>query len=151
MAATKEKVGFIFECGRDGPDYKVCQYLLGKLNGNIEMVARFLDNKQRLLSECGAVAAQLLTTCSRVVVVWDLVPPWGTGKPCRHEDREQAFQSLKDAEGTSSEGNTDLHRTRAGVLAHGRYTSLGDGCVETQAPTSTQQQTEGLSQTGPPD
>lgn len=97
MATTKEKVGFIFECGRDGPDYKVCQHLLGKLNGDIEMIARFLDNKQRLLSECGAVAAQLLTTCSRVVVVWDLMPPWGTGRPCRNEDREQAFQSLKDA------------------------------------------------------
>ena len=97
MATGKEVVGFIFECGRDGPDYKVCRYLLGQLNSNIEIVARFLDNKQRLLSECGAVAAQLLTTCSRVVVIWDLMPPWGTGRPCRHEDREQAFQSLRDA------------------------------------------------------
>ena len=57
MAGAKEVVGFIFECGRDGPDFKVCRHLLGKLNVNIEMVARFLDNKQRLLSECGTVAA----------------------------------------------------------------------------------------------
>ena len=39
MTVAKEVVGFIFECGRDGPDYKVCRHLLGKLNGNIEMVA----------------------------------------------------------------------------------------------------------------
>ena len=97
MAATKEVVGFIFECGRDGPDYKVCQHLLSKLNVNIEMVARFLDNKQRLLSECGSVAAELLTSCSRVVVIWDLMPPWGVGKPCRYDDKKKAFQSLKDA------------------------------------------------------
>src|SRR5262245_28000055 len=97
MAATKEVVGFIFECGRDRPDYKVCRHLLAKLNGNIAMVARFLDHKQRLLSECGSVAAELLTTCSRVVVIWDLMPPWSMGKPCRYEDKKKAFQSLKDA------------------------------------------------------
>jgi hypothetical protein len=97
MAGAKEVVGFIFECGRDGPDFKVCRHLLGKLNVNIEMVARFLDNKQRLLSECGTVAAALLTTCSRVIVIWDLMPPWDMGKPCRCEDRRKAFQSLKEA------------------------------------------------------
>jgi len=94
---AKEEVGFIFECGRDGPDYKVCRHLLGKLNENIEIVARFLDNKQRLLSECGSISAQLLAACSRVVVIWDLMPPWGTVKPCRQEDKKKAFQSLKDA------------------------------------------------------
>ena len=61
------------------------------------MVARFLDHKQRLLSECGSIVAELLTTCSRVVVIWDLMPPWGTVKPCRREDKEKAFRSLKDA------------------------------------------------------
>ncbi len=93
----REKVGFIFECGRDGPDYKVCQHLLGKLNKNIEMVPRFLDNKERLLLECGLVTLQLLETCSRVVVIWDLVPPWGKKRPCRHLDKEKAFRSLRDA------------------------------------------------------
>jgi len=97
MAEAKEVMGFIFECGRDGPDYKVCRHLLSQLNGNIEMVPRFLDNKQRLLSECGTVTSALLTTCSRVVVIWDLMPPWGMGKPCRCEDRRKAFQSLKEA------------------------------------------------------
>jgi hypothetical protein len=97
MAVTKEVVGFIFECGRDGPDYKVCRHLLGQLNANIEMVTRFLDHKQRLLSECGPVAAELLTICSRIVVIWDLMPPWGTEQPCRYEDKRKAFQSLKEA------------------------------------------------------
>src|SRR5215217_4810801 len=95
MTVAKEMVGFIFECGRDGPDYKVCRHLLGKLSMSIEMVARFLDNKQRLLSECGTIAAALLTTCSRVIVIWDLMPPWGMGKPYRHEDRRKAFPSLR--------------------------------------------------------
>jgi hypothetical protein len=97
MVMAKEVVGFILECGRDGPDYKVCRHLLGKLNENIEMVARFLDYKPHLLRECGPVAAELLTTCSRVVMIWDLMSSWSTVKPCRHEDKEQAFQSLKDA------------------------------------------------------
>ena len=63
MAEAKEVVGFIFECGRDGPDYKVCQYLLGKLNVNIEMVARFLDVKSRLLPECGLNRTTLNGKC----------------------------------------------------------------------------------------
>ena len=96
MATGREVVGFIFECGRDGPDYKVCRHLLGKLNVNIEMVARFLDDKRRLLPECGPVAAELLKTCSRVVIIWDLMPPWG-GNPCRREDKKKALQSLQEA------------------------------------------------------
>ena len=43
------------------------------------------------------VAAELLKTCSRAVVLWDLTSSWSTVKSCRHEDKEQAFQSLKDA------------------------------------------------------
>lgn len=98
MAKPKEKVGFVFECGRDGPDYKVCHHLLGRLNEKIEMIARFLDNKPRLLDECGEVADRLLRIdkCSRVVVAWDLEPAWG-GEACRHEDRERALRSFKAA------------------------------------------------------
>lgn len=90
-----EKVGFIFECGRDGPDYRVCDYFLGQLNANMTMVPRFLDNAERLLTECGEVAASLLAVekCNRVVVTWDLEPAWG-GKACRHDDKERALISL---------------------------------------------------------
>ncbi len=95
---AKEKVGFIFECGRDGADYQVCKHLLGRLNPNIEMEASFLDNTERLLTECGDVAGLLLKTCTRVVVIWDLEPPWDrTRRPCRHDDRECVFHSLKSA------------------------------------------------------
>ena len=95
---TKERVGFIFECGRNGPDYQVCDHLLAQLNPNIEMIPRFLDNAERLLTECGEVAANLLSVekCRRIVVVWDLEPAWG-GTACRQKDRELAERSLRAA------------------------------------------------------
>lgn len=98
MAATREKVGFIFECGRGGPDFQVCQHLLERLNSEIEMVPRFLDQAERLLTECGPVAEALLSVekCRRVVVTWDLEPAWGS-EACRHEDKERALKSLRDA------------------------------------------------------
>lgn len=95
---AKERVGFIFECGRAGPDYHVCRHLLGRLNPGIEMQARFLDHTEQLLSGCGEVAALLLQTCTRVVIVWDLEPAWDRNRRCcRHNDKEKAFQSLKAA------------------------------------------------------
>ena len=98
MAGDIEKVGFIFECGRDGPDYKVCHHFLGRLNPAIQMVPRFLDRKERLVAECGDVAAGLLQidNCSRVVVTWDLEPAWG-GKACRRKDKTNAIASLRSA------------------------------------------------------
>ena len=98
MASKNEKVGFIFECGSGGPDYQVCHYFLGRLNPGIDMIPRFLDNAERLLNECGDVAASLLSIekCNRVVVAWDLEPAWG-GDACRHEDRDRALKSLTDA------------------------------------------------------
>jgi hypothetical protein len=100
MEKPMARVGFIFECGRDGPDFKVCSHLLSRLNPNIEMVARFLDNTEGLLTDCGPVARALLTEerCARVVVAWDLEPAWEKAKPpCRHDDKERAFQSLRGA------------------------------------------------------
>jgi len=94
--AGKEKVGFIFECGRDGPDYKVAGHLLLRLNPNIEMVPKFLDNAEALLLQCGEFAAELLKECARVVIMWDLEPAWG-GKACRREDKERAIQALDAA------------------------------------------------------
>lgn len=98
MPSAKEKVGFIFECGRGGPDYRVCNHFLEQLNASIEMIPRFLDNKQRLVTECGDVASALLVAekCSRVVVTWDLEPAWG-GFASRCRDRQHAFDSLRNA------------------------------------------------------
>jgi uncharacterized protein DUF4276 len=97
-AKKKERVGFIFECGREGPDYKVHSYFLNRLNDAIEILPRFLDNTENLLTLCGDVAAELLNECSRVVIMWDLEPAWEKQKrPRRCEDRARALKSLKDA------------------------------------------------------
>ncbi len=92
----KEKVGFIFECGRNGPDYMVVAHFLGKLNAQFEIVPKFMDNAERLLDECGGVASELLKDCSRVVIMWDLEPAWG-GKACRNEDKKRVTDSLDGA------------------------------------------------------
>lgn len=94
--AGKQKIGFIFECGREGPDVLVLRHFMSKLNPNFEMIPRTLDNKRRLIEECGQVAKLLLSECSRIVIVWDLYPAWREKgeKPCRHEDRENILASL---------------------------------------------------------
>ena len=91
------KVGFIFECGPEGPDVKVCRYLVHKLDPKIEFFSSTLDNKKNLVDECGAVAKTLLDECEKVVVVWDLYPAWREKgeRPCRREDRQAIFQSLQ--------------------------------------------------------
>ena len=58
-----------------------------------------LDNKPKLPRDCGLTAKNLLRTCDRVLVIWDLYPAWREGgeKPCRHADRTAAFASLDAA------------------------------------------------------
>ncbi|MBL7179874.1 MAG: DUF4276 family protein [Desulfobacterales bacterium] len=91
------KIGFIFECGPEGPDVQVCRHLVHKLDPSIEFVPSTLDNKKNLVEDCGAVAKALLDECEKVIVVWDLYPAWREKgmKPCRHEDRQAIFQSLR--------------------------------------------------------
>jgi len=91
------KIGFIFECGPEGPDVQVCRHLVHKLDPTIEFVSSTLDNKKKLVENCGAVAKILLDECNKVIVVWDLYPAWREKgmKPCRHEDRLAIFQSLQ--------------------------------------------------------
>jgi hypothetical protein len=95
------KLGLILECGPEGADKKVCEYLAQKLKPEIEVVSITLDNKPGLLENCGESAAQLLNDgCEKVVIVWDLYPPWREDgeKPCRQEDRENIFSKLTEAE-----------------------------------------------------
>jgi hypothetical protein len=69
------KIGFIFECGPQGADQQVCEYLAGQLLPGVEWVSRTLDNKANLLQDAGRVAAALLADgCERVLIVWDLRP-----------------------------------------------------------------------------
>jgi hypothetical protein len=89
----------IFECGPDGADRKVCEHLARRLQADLEITSVTLDNKPKLIAECGLAAIRLLREgCERVVIVWDLHPPWRSRrKPCRREDREAIFRALSRA------------------------------------------------------
>lgn len=97
------KVGLILECGPEGTDRKVCARLAGRIadeaNQEIELSFATLNNKKILVAECGAAAARLLGEgCDRVIIVWDLHPPWRDTEPCRREDRENITASLNAAD-----------------------------------------------------
>ena len=94
------KIGFIFECGPQGADKCVCEYLASQLRPGVQLVSRTLDNKPNLLSEAGKVAAQLFADgCQCVLIVWDLRPAWPDKKhkPCRHNERLAVLQALAQA------------------------------------------------------
>ena len=92
------KVGMIFECGPQGADLKVCKHLVYMLNPSIEISAVTLTNKRGMIADCGLAAAQLLADgCDRVIIVWDLCPPWSSVSPCRKEDRDAIMRSLSAA------------------------------------------------------
>jgi len=89
------KIGFIFECGPQGADKQVCEYLAAQIRPGITPVSRTLDNKPRLLQDCGLVAARLLEEgCDRVLIVWDLRPAWPGKKTCRKLERDAVLDSL---------------------------------------------------------
>ena len=98
------KIGLILECGPEGADKKVCELVLSRLMPDLEIVTITLDNKPNLVEQGGVSAAQLFSEgCERIVMVWDLYPPWRDQKPCRKEDRENIAQSLKVAGLTGGE------------------------------------------------
>src|SRR6266478_5969258 len=99
------KIGLILECSPDGPDKLVCEYLISRLRPNVEVVSITLINKPNLIAECGKSAVQLFAEdCDRVIIVWDLFPPWG-GEACRLEDREAILGTLVQA----GVHNQDIH------------------------------------------
>ncbi len=98
------KIGLILECGPEGPDLHVCKHLAKRVlaDGGIEAELSFttLDNKPKLLQQCGDAAFVLLGQgCERVLIVWDLYPAWREQgqKPCRRADRETIFGVLEAA------------------------------------------------------
>lgn len=95
------KVGFIVECGPEGAETKVIPHWAGCIAPSLELERPVtMDSKRKLRQDCGRYAKQLLDQgCSRVLIIWDLLPAWGEfdGKGCRHDDKEQIFQSLKNA------------------------------------------------------
>jgi len=95
------KVGFIVECGPEGAETKVIPHLAGRIAPALELEKPVtMDSKKKLRRECGSYAKKLLEQgCLRVLILWDLLPDWGEfeGKGCRHDDKEQILQSLKNA------------------------------------------------------
>lgn len=93
-------IGLIFECGPQGADKQVCEYLIQHIKPGVKVSSRTLDNKENLLRDAGKVAAQLLQDgCSCVVVIWDLRPAWPDMKlkPCRHDERQTLLSILAEA------------------------------------------------------
>lgn len=93
-------IGLIFECGPQGADKLVCEYLAQKIRPGIKLSSRTLDNKENLLRDAGRVAAQLLKDgCCCVLIVWDLRPSWPDKKekPCRAAERQQILNLLAQA------------------------------------------------------
>ena len=89
------KIGMIFECGPNGADKQVCEYLAHRLLPGIDVDPVTLGSKPGLLSGCGPAAANLLREgCERIIIVWDLYPSWGEEPPCRKEDCEKIQASL---------------------------------------------------------
>ena len=93
-------LGLIFECGPEGADKQVCEYLIRTIKPGIKISSRTLDNKENLLRDAGRVAAQLLQDkCTCVLIVWDLRPAWPDmkSKPCRHIERKTLLSLLAKA------------------------------------------------------
>jgi hypothetical protein len=90
----------IVECGPLGADLKVFKHVILKLEKTADVLHVTLDNKKKLIADCGKAAASLLKEgCERVVIVWDLFPAWRDDgeKPCRKQDRENVFAALEAA------------------------------------------------------
>ena len=93
------KVGMIFECGPQGADKQVCEYLAQHIRPGINLSLVTLDNKANLLRDAGEAAKQLLADgCCCVLVVWDLRPAWPTPRaPCRTQECAAVNASLQSA------------------------------------------------------
>lgn len=71
------RVGMIFECKKDGPDFRVCSYFAERLWPGIEIDPVTLGDKPTLVAECAKSAKLLLEDgCDRVLIIWDLRPPF---------------------------------------------------------------------------
>lgn len=92
------KIGFVFECGPQGADKLVCEYLAGQLLPvGVEFISRTMDNKLKLLDGAAEIAKGLLADgCDKVLIVWDLRPAWPDkkDKPCRAAERQTLLDAL---------------------------------------------------------
>lgn len=108
--ASTPTIGMIFECGPQGADKQVCEYLAQRIRPGVKIRSKPLDNKENLLRDAGRVAAQLLGEgCSCVLIIWDLRPAWPDKgeRPCRHAERAAVLKVLQEA-GVSPTGPVAL-------------------------------------------
>src|SRR5437016_5117087 len=78
QATNDMKVGLILEGNPKGPDQQVCELLARRIREDLFIETVTMGNKPSLISGCGDAAAGLLASgCERVLVIWDLYPPWG--------------------------------------------------------------------------
>lgn len=92
------KVGIVIESGPDGAERKVCEHLAVQIRPGITISWATHRNKPDMIANCGRAVVQLLKDgCKRVIILWDLFPPWRKSgqKPCRREDRLAILKSLK--------------------------------------------------------
>lgn len=90
-------IGFIFECGPQGADKQVCEYVASQLRPSETWISRTMDNKLKLLEGAASVAKRLLAEgCEKVLIVWDLRPAWPDkkDKPCRAKERQTLLDAL---------------------------------------------------------
>ena len=128
----------IFECGPDGADLQVCRHLARLLHPVIEIVHVTLDNKPKLATECGTAAAKLLAEgCERIVIIWDLHPPWRSNrqKPCRKEDRETIFVLSPELESMRLQVSLVLYRGRVRSMVNCRWASAVLSAFASSAPS----------------
>lgn len=93
------KIGYIFECPRDGTDEQVYSKVINRLCPGMEFVVQSAgNNKREMIDQCGIVAQLLLSEgCDLIAIVWDLVPPWGDIKACRKADKAAILANLRSA------------------------------------------------------
>lgn len=93
-------IGFVLECGPQGADLMVCEYLARSIRPDMPFTSRTLDNKKNLLRDAGIVASRLLNDgCRCVLIVWDLRPSWPDkkSKPCRANERQHLLMAIGQA------------------------------------------------------
>ena len=75
------RVGMIFECKKDGPDFRVCSHFAKRIRPDIEIREVTLGDKATLVADCAKSVKLLLEGgCQRVLIIWDLRPPIPNGE-----------------------------------------------------------------------
>ena len=95
------KIGLLVECGRQGLEAVICPKIVALIeegwDETIELEIIPMDNKKRLIQECGPVCESLLKDgCDRVVILWDERPAWPVkNEPlCWHNDSRDILAEL---------------------------------------------------------